>query len=80
MPINSKAVRPYRKMLAQHVRNGHKPLRVVGDQINGYRLGVETETNIVLIGPMFKKQGEAKTYGLVKFRKLAKAVLARKAA
>ena len=75
MHISVNAVRPLRRKIMGQVRNGHLPLRVVGDQKSGYRLGGERGETIILFSRIFAKQGEAKTAGLVKFKKMAKAVV-----
>jgi hypothetical protein len=62
--VQTQAVRRFRKQVQAGVRSGRYPLRVVGSQAAGFRLGAERGQTVVLFGRSFGKQGEAVAFGL----------------
>lgn len=63
MYVQSQAVRRFRKQVAAGVRSGRYPLRVVGSQAAGFRLGAERGQSVVLFGRSFNKQADAVAAG-----------------
>jgi hypothetical protein len=49
--------------LCKQVRAGQHDLRVIGIEATGYRLGIETNTDLYLFGHTFDKQSEAVLHG-----------------
>lgn len=61
-----------RKVIADQVRQGHLPLRVVGSQQDGFTLVAERPSSLITLQNGFKRQKDAISVGQQKFGQVAR--------